>query len=103
MQKKINDLLEEPVKNDPAFAANYRLSYPICLSSIPQWMNELNIKYESQKKSCMIAIHERVDVVKDRRDCVINNNKKEINEPCWIQFKDKEFYKILSKYNISNE
>ena len=25
MQKKINDLLEEPVKNDPAFAVNYRL------------------------------------------------------------------------------
>ena len=34
IQKKINDLLEELVKNDPAFAANYRLSYPICPSSI---------------------------------------------------------------------
>ena len=66
-------------------------------------MNELNIKYEPQKKSHMIAIHEREDVVKDRRDYDINNNKKEINEPCWIQFKDKEFYKILSKHNISNE
>ena len=60
-------------------------------SSIRQWMNGLNTKYVP-KKSNIIVIDERKDIKKERRQYIFNNNKQEINEPCWIQFKEKEFY-----------
>ena len=53
-------------------------------------MNErLVFKHFPVKKSCMINIHERGNVIQQRINNAAQNNEDETNEPCCVHFKNK--------------
>ena len=82
--KKANDSLEPHLSEDPAFLTNHNLSCPVKPSSARRQMDDLEFKHCPVKKSYMISIHEREDVVKERIKCFMKNKKDEINEPFFM-------------------
>ena len=95
--EKLNSIIEEATKVDSSFITQCNISFPAKLSSIRRWMDELNFKCCAVKKSYMISMHEREDVRKDRKAHMLKNKENELNEPCFIRFRTREFQKLIKK------
>ena len=56
---KINNVLENPIKEDPSLIATFKLTCPIEPSSTRRLMDDLDFKHCPVKKSHMISANDR--------------------------------------------
>ena len=67
ISNKINEILKDVILEDTSFCQQYNLTYPVKMSSIHRWIDDMKFKYCPAKKSYMINIHEREDIKVDHK------------------------------------
>ena len=93
--EQMTELLEPVIQGDPNFISTYNMSWPLKPWAISRWMKEIGFSYQPAKKSYMVNIHERPDVVEGREEYNKNFFRDEIQESCWIQFEEEQFRQLI--------
>lgn len=99
MQVKMEEMLAPLIANDNEFQKTYSFSMLLKEYTVSKWMWEMNFGYRPEKKSYMINIHERADMVKDREEHYLPAHfENKLQESCWFQIKDETLMQQLTKF-----
>ncbi len=97
MGEQMSELITPLTENDSNFFVTYNMSWPLQPWTISKWMKELGFAYVPAKKSYMVKIHEREDVVESRGEYIKKCFRDELQESCWIQFEATEFDEFINQ------
>ena len=100
VRNKFQELLQPLITQTPEVLVTYRISLPLSMCTASRWMEENGFRHCKQKKSHVIDIHERKDVVKDRIKYLEKFFQDELAEPCWITFERHKFQEIMNAFEI---
>ena len=99
--KKANKCIIDDADSDKVIAASRTafLKYygvtTLCPSTVYRWMRALGMNYCSRKKNFYVNGHERADVIKYRKEYIVQYFKDELRMFRWMQLPLDEFYELV--------